>query len=246
MEITKGMDKVRAEGGDMSVFLARPKQGGPLPAIIVVMEAFGLNDHIKNVASRIAAEGYVVAAPDVYYRETNAVVGYDQLPEAIRLMTDLWDSKILQDMGAVISFLQKQKDAKADKIGMTGFCMGGRITFLTACNNSAIKASVPFYGGGIAAVMQASDRTPIAPLEYADKLQAPMLLFFGERDAFIPLDHVNKIKSRLADLGKKAEVVVYPGADHGFFCDERASYNADAAKDAWKRMTDFFARHLRD
>lgn len=245
MEITKGMADVRAEGGTMPVFVARPKEGGPYPAVIVVMEAFGLNGHIKNVASRIAGEGYVVVAPDVYYRETNAVVGYDQLPEAIRLMTGLWDSKILQDMDAVVSFLQKQPDVRADRIGMTGFCMGGRITFLTACNNAAIKAAVPFYGGGIASVMQAGDRTPIAPLEYADKLKAPMLLFFGEKDAFIPLDQVDKIKQRLADLGKQAETVVYSGADHGFFCDERASYNAEAATDAWKRMTEFFARHLK-
>lgn len=245
MEITKGMTDVRAEAGTMPVFVARPREGGPYPAVIVVMEAFGLNDHIKNTASRIAGEGYVAVAPDVYYRETNAVVGYDQLPEAIRLMTGLWDSKILQDMDAVVSFLQKQADVRPDRIGITGFCMGGRITFLTACNNAAIKAAVPFYGGGIASVMQPSDRTPIAPLEYADKLQAPMLLFFGEKDAFIPLDQVDKIKQRLADLGKTTETVVYPGADHGFFCDERPSYNPDAARDAWKRMTEFFARHLK-
>jgi carboxymethylenebutenolidase len=123
--------------------------------------------------------------------------------------------------------------------------MGGRVTFLAACNNSAIKAAVPFYGGGIAAVMQSSDRTPIPPLDYAEKLQAPMLLFFGEKDAFIPLDQVHKIKSRLAELGKDAETVVYPGADHGFFCDERPSFNAEAAQDAWRRLLTFFAKHLR-
>lgn len=245
METTQGMERVRAEGGDMPLFFARPAAGGPHPAVIVIMEAFGLNEHIKAVAARIAAEGYVAVAPDLYYREGSPVVNYDNLPEAIRLMTGLWDSKILQDMDAVVSFLGKQADVRSDRIGMTGFCMGGRITFLTACNNSAIKAAVPFYGGGIAAVMQPSDRTPLAPLDYADKLAAPMLLFFGERDAFIPLDQVEKIRTRLRDLGKKAEIVVYPGADHGFFCDERSSYNRDAAEDAWRRMTAFFAEHLR-
>lgn len=244
MEITTGMSGVRAEGGDLPVFVARPTGGGPYPGVIVVMEAFGLNQHIKNVASRIAGEGYVAVAADLYYREASSVVGYDQLPEAIRLMTNLWDSKILQDIDAVISFLQKQPDV-TDRIGMTGFCMGGRVTFLAACNNSAIKAAVPFYGGGIAAVMQPSDRTPIPPLDYAEKLQAPMLLFFGEKDAFIPLDQVHKIKSRLAELGKDAETVVYPGADHGFFCDERPSFNAEAAQDAWRRLLTFFAKHLR-
>lgn len=244
MEITKGKGQVRAEAGHMPVFVARPKAGGPYAGIIVVMEAFGLNNHIEDVASRIAAEGYVTVAPDLYYRESNAVVGYENLPDAIRLMTSLWDSKILQDIDAVVSFLQKQPDVEGDRIGMTGFCMGGRITFLTACHNSAIKAAVPFYGGGIASVMQPSDRTPLAPLAYADKLGAPMLLFFGEKDAFIPLDQVEKIKARLSELGKAAETIVYPGADHGFFCDERASYEPAAAKDAWGRMITFFAKHL--
>lgn len=244
MEITGRMEQVRAEAGLMPVFVARPTSGGPYPGIIVVMEAFGLNQHIKDVASRLAAEGYVTIAPDLYYREPNSVVGYDNLPDAIRLMTSLWDSKILQDIDAVVSFLQKQSDVKGDRIGMTGFCMGGRITFLTACHNSSIKAAVPFYGGGIASVMQPSDRTPLAPLAYADKLAAPMLLFFGEKDAFIPLDQVEKIKGRLSELGKSADTVVYPGADHGFFCDERPSYEPGAAQDAWRRMVAFFAKVL--
>jgi carboxymethylenebutenolidase len=243
MEITMGMSEVRAEGGELPIFVARPASGGPHPGVIVMMEAFGLNQHIKNVAARIAREGYITVAPDLYYRDPNSVVGYDQLPEAIRLMTGLWDSKILQDIDAVVAFLQKQPDI-TNRIGMTGFCMGGRITFLAACNNSAINAAVPFYGGGIAAVMQRSDRTPIPPLEYAEKLQAPMLLFFGGKDAFIPPEHVDKIKSRLAELGKDAQTIVYPEADHGFFCEERSSYDAESASDAWRRLLAFFAVHL--
>lgn len=245
MEIVERMVEVRAEGGAMPVFVAAPREGGPYGAIIVVMEAFGLNGHIKGVASRLAREGYITAAPDLYYRQPNAVAGYDQLPDAIRMMTSLWDSKILNDIDAVVSFLQKQPNVSPDRIGMTGFCMGGRITFLTACNNTSIKAAVAFYGGGIASVMQPSDRTPIAPLDYADKLQAPILLLFGEKDAFIPREQVDKITARLADLDKTAETVVYPGTDHGFFCDERPSYDASAARDSWKRMTEFFSLHLR-
>lgn len=244
MEITERIVDVRAESGPMPLFVAAPRDDRGHPAIIVVMEAFGLNDHIKSVASRLAKEGYVAVAPDLYYREPNRVAGYDNLPEAIRMMTGLWDSKVLSDIDAVVSFLQKEPGVRRDRIGMTGFCMGGRITFLTACNNSAIKAAVPFYGGGIASVMQPSDRTPIAPLEYAEKLQAPMLLFFGGKDAFIPLEQVEKIRARLAELGRVAETVVYPEADHGFFCDERSSYDVRAAEDAWRRMTAFFSHHL--
>lgn len=244
MEITSATVQVRAEAGEMSAFLARPSMGGTFPGVVVVQEAFGLNGHIKEVAGRLAREGYVTLAPDLYYRENNAVVGYDNLPDAIRLMSTLSDDSVVKDMGAAISYLQRQPGARADRIGVTGFCMGGRVTFLAACMNPAIKAAVPFYGGGIGRVMQPSPRTPKAPLEYTDRLTAPMLLFFGGDDPFIPLDEIESIKARLAALQKSAETVVYPGAPHGFFCNERDSYRADAANDAWERMLKFFAQHL--
>lgn len=245
MEITSGMVQVHAEAGAMSAFLARPMTDGKYPAVVVVQEAFGLNQHIKGVAARLAGESYVTLAPDLYYREHGAVVGYDNLPEAIRLMSELSDDKVVKDMGAAISYLQEQPFVRADRIGITGFCMGGRITFLTACLNSAVKAAVPFYGGGIGNVMQPNERTPRAPLEYAEKLGAPMLLFFGDQDPFIPLDEVDAIKKRLAELKKNAEVIVYPGAPHGFFCDERDSYRPEAAQDAWRRLLKFFRQHLK-
>jgi len=244
MEIVSGMVQIPTVDGTMSAFTARPQAAGKYPAIIVVQEAFGLNAHIKDVAARLAREGYATLAPDLYYREKDAVVAYDNLPDAIRLMMSLWDDKIVKDMSAAISYLQQQPSVRGDRIGVTGFCMGGRVTFLTACLNPAVKAAAPFYGGSIGSVMQRGERTPKAPLEYADKLAAPLLLFFGENDSFIPLDEVESIKTRLAELKKTAETVVYPGAPHGFFCEERDSYRADAAKDAWTRLLKFFAQHL--
>jgi carboxymethylenebutenolidase len=247
MEVRGEMVSVSVPGGQMPAYLVRPQAPGRYPAIVVVMEAFGLNGHIKNVAERLAKEGYVTLAPDLYHRVSpNTVVGYDNLPEAIRLLTSLKDEDVVADMAAGIGFLQSQADVLPDRIGVTGFCMGGRITFLTACRNPAVKAAVPFYGGGIASVMNPSDSAAKAPLEYAADLRAPMLLFFGENDPFIPLEEVRRIEQRLKELGKQAEVVVYPGAPHGFFCDERDSYRPEAAQDAWRRMLDFFAKHLRN
>jgi carboxymethylenebutenolidase len=237
MKIKKGMVEIPGPEATLPAFVARPSSEGPHAAVIVVMEAFGLNDHIKNVTSRLAAEGYVTLAPDLYHREGGVTVSYDNLPEAIRLMNGLKDEQILADTAAAVDYLQQQAFVAAERIGMTGFCMGGRATFLVACNNPAIKAAVPFYGGGIAG----SDK---APLDDAGTLEAPMLLLFGEKDAFIPLEQVETIKQRLTDLGKQADTVVYEGADHGFFCDERPSYNTAAAQDAWRRLTEFFARHL--
>jgi carboxymethylenebutenolidase len=237
MKIKAGMVEIPAAEATLPAFLARPSADGPHAALIVVMEAFGLNEHIKNVTSRLAENGYVALAPNLYHRAGGVSVGYDNLPQAIRLMNGLNDEQILADAAAAIDYLQQQPFVAADRIGMTGFCMGGRATFLVACHNPAIKAAVPFYGGGIA-----GGEKP--PLDHAGKLEAPMLLLFGEKDAFIPLEQVRTIKQRLADLGKQAETVVYEGADHGFFCDERPSYHAAAAQDAWKRLTEFFSRHL--
>jgi len=233
METTSSKMKRQAAYGDMPAFLARPTGPCKHPAVIVVIEAFGLNGHIKEVAGRIAAEGYVALAPDMYYRQPNGVVGYDQLPEAIRLMTSLRDDSIVADIASAVSHLQSQDFVRAERIGITGFCMGGRITFLAACKNSQIKAAAPFYGGGIGGL-----------LEQAPKITCPLLLFFGDQDPFIPNDEVANIKATLEKLKKTAEVVVYPGAPHGFFCNERDSYRPDAAKDAWERLKKFFAKHL--
>ena len=225
--------RITTPDGEMSGFLARPGGDGKYPAVLVIMEAFGLNQHIRDVATRIAGEGYVALAPDVYYRQPNAVVGYDQLPDAIRLMTSLRDDSIVSDISAAVAYLQAQAFVRGDRIGITGFCMGGRISFLSACTIPAIKAAAPFYGGGIGGL-----------LDQAGGISCPMLLFFGDQDAFIPNDEVEKIKATLARLNKTAEVVVYPGAPHGFFCNERDSYRPDAAKDAWDRLGAFFTKHL--
>ncbi len=240
MEIASGTVQVPAADGAMSASLSRPVAGGTYPGVVVVQEAFGLNAHIKDVAARIAREGYVTLAPDLYYREKDAVVGYDNLPEAIRLMMGLSDDTIVKDMGAAISYLQQQPGVRVNRIGVTGFCMGGRVSFLTACLNPAVKAAVPFYGGGIGSATPPAK----APLDHAEKLTGPVLLFYGEKDGFIPLDEVERIKKRLAELKKSAEIIVYPGADHGFFCNERASYHAESAKDAWARLLTFFEKHL--
>ena len=218
--------------GGMPAFVARP-DGGPRPAVLVIQEAFGLNAHIKDVTQRIAAEGYVALAPDLYWRGGKGrAVAYEDLAEAIRIMQTLKDGEIVTDVGNAIAHLEKQPTVRADRIGITGFCMGGRVSYLLACELAdKIKAAAPFYGGGI-------------PVDKTAKLKAPVLAFFGEKDAFIPLEFVEQLRREAATQKKQVEVVVYPGADHGFFCNERASYNAKAAADAWQRLKTFFATHL--
>jgi carboxymethylenebutenolidase len=233
MDAKSEMIEVPAPGGTMPALLARPAADSRLPGVLVIQEAFGLNGHIKDVARRLAAEGYVALAPDLYWRGGKGrTVGYDELPQAIGLMQSLNDKDVVADVGSAIAYLEKQPFVRAGGVGITGFCMGGRVSFLSACElPDKIKASVPYYGGGI-------------PVERTEKLRCPVLAFFGEKDAFIPLDSVERLKAEAKRHGKQVEVIVYPGADHGFFCNERASYQAAAAADSWERLKKFFARHL--
>jgi carboxymethylenebutenolidase len=239
MQISTTTIRLRTGAGEMKCHQAQPRGPGKFPAVIVIMEAFGLNDHIKDVTERVAAEGYVAIAPDLYYRESPNVVGYDQLQEAIGLMQRLDAEKVVVDLQSVITHLKTQTFVNADRLGITGFCMGGTIAFMAACRfPTDIKAAVPFYGGSIA------DDSPTAPLNAAGNLQAPVLCFFGEQDPYIPLAQVRKIEATLHALGKLHEVKVYADADHGFFCDERTSYHPEAAQDAWEHTKAWFAKYL--
>jgi carboxymethylenebutenolidase len=218
--------------GGMPAFLARP-EGAPRPAVLVIQEAFGLNGHIRDVTQRIAGEGYVALAPDLYWRGGKGrSVAYEDLAEAIRIMQTLKDPEVVTDVGSAIAYLEKQPFARADRIGITGFCMGGRVSYLVACELAdKIRAAAPFYGGGI-------------PIDRTAKLKAPVLAFFGEQDGFIPLAFVEQLRAEAAKQKKQVEIVVYPGAGHGFFCNERSSYDPAAAADAWERLKKFLAAHL--
>jgi len=221
------------EIGGMPAYVARPAGSGPWPAVVVIQEAFGLNEHIKDVARRVAGEGYLALAPDLFYRGGKGrTAGYDDLPTALGLMGALKDDEIVADVASAIAYLETQPSVRTGRIGITGFCMGGRVSYLAACAlPDEIAAAVPYYGGGI-------------PIDRTATLRAPVLAFFGEDDPYIPLDQVEKLRAEAKRLGKNVEIVVYPKAPHGFFCNERDSYRPEAAKDAWERTTAFFARHL--
>jgi carboxymethylenebutenolidase len=234
MDVQTQMVDVPGAEGPMPAFLARPAGAGPAPAVLVIQEAFGLNDHIKDVARRVAAEGYVALAPDLFWRGGRGrTAGYDELPKALQLMGELRDDRIVADVRNAIAWLDAQPGVRQDRIGITGFCMGGRVSYLAAAEvNDRITAAAPFYGGGI-------------PVELTGKLRAPVLAFFGDDDPFIPLDQVEALRKEVARTGKQVEVVVYPKAPHGFFCNERDSHRPEAAKDSWERLKSFFARHLK-
>jgi carboxymethylenebutenolidase len=240
MEVTSQSINVRTGSESMPCHIARPATGGPYPALVVVMEAFGLNTHIKSITDRFAEEGFVAIAPNLYFRQDNNVVSYSDLPAAIRLMGTLKDDQVVADMGATIDHLKGLKEVKPN-FGTTGFCMGGRVAFLTACRDSRVKAAASFYGGGMVSSRQPGTK---APIDYVEGLKAPVLAFFGGKDAFIPITEVDKFRDALKAAGKHAEVVLYADADHGFMCDDRPSFHPTHSKEAWAKTIAFFKTHL--
>jgi carboxymethylenebutenolidase len=240
METIRQEVTVSTAGGKMPCYVARPAGGGPYPSLVVVMEAFGLNQNIRNITDRFAAEGFVAISPNLYFRSPDNVVGYDNLPGAIKLMQSLTDDQIVADMTAAIDYVKTLKEAKP-KFGTTGFCMGGRIAFLTAVHNPDVYAAAPFYGGGMTRAGQPGGK---APTDYAANLKGPVLAFFGGKDAFIPVAEVDKFRDALNKAGKPAEVVLYADADHGFMCEERPSFHPEHAREAWPKTVAFFKQNL--
>ena len=240
MDVTGSTVQLNTTDGKMDAYVAQPKDGGSYPGVVVIQEAFGVNDHIKKVTERIAAEGYVAIAPDIFHRESERIIPYTEMPKAIATLQRVVDAKAMEDVGAAIAHLKSQGNVKAGSIGVTGFCMGGRLTYLAAAHHAnEIKCAVPFYGGGI----------PMgnpSPLSRTKEIKCPMYLFFGAKDQLIPKEHVDQINAELTSNKVTFELKVYPEAGHGFFCDNRPmSYHEASAKDAWDKTKSFLAQQLK-
>lgn len=233
-----------AGGARMGGYLARPDDAQRRPAVLVFMEIFGINPHIRAVTERVAAAGYVALAPDFFHRTgPGAEYGYDEagFAKGMALLQRLDADEMLADARAALAYLRGRTDVKGDRIGCMGFCIGGHMTYLVACETD-VRAAASFYGGGITAPQGPGGKP--STLGRTPKLQGRLLCLFGERDGFIPLGQVEEIRAALEQTGKRHEIVVYPGADHGFFCDQRPSYQQAAADDAWRRVTALFREEL--
>lgn len=244
MNITTRTVDVAGDGGPMSTYVAEPVDSGRYPVVIVFVEAFGLNAHIKDVTNRFAGEGYVAISPDMYYRAgPGNVVGYEDVPKIMPLMQGMNDVLSNADFRIAIDFIKTLDKADSSKIATTGYCMGGTLSWLCACLNRDVKAAAVYYSGGLI-TRETSNRRPLSPHLYAELLTAPVLGCFGELDKNPPPADVNEVDALLTDLGKEHDFKIYPGANHGFFCDDRPSYHKEAADDAWNQTLNWFAKHL--
>ena len=210
-------------------------------AVIVIQEAFGVNDHIRDVAARFAAAGYYAVAPELFHRVGSPEVDYDDFPEAMAAMAELDAGGIEHDLRAAAAFLAEAGYPPAS-VGAVGYCMGGTVSFVAA-TLGIVGAAASFYGGGIEA-----GRFGFAPLlELAPALTAHWIGLYGDLDKGIPVAQVEALRAAVSSVGVDTEIVRYPDAEHGFHCDGRpAVFNADDAADAHARTLDFFAVHLSD
>jgi carboxymethylenebutenolidase len=230
--------EVDTPDGPMDVYEAVP-DGKPAGAVIVIQEAFGVNDHIQEVTRRFADAGYHAVAPHLFHRAGGGTAPYDDFAKVLPLFAGLDDGKLLDDVDATIRALS-ERGFTPDHIGVVGFCMGGRVSFLVAVRRH-LGAAVGFYGGGIVTA-----RFPQFPalVDETKDMQTPWLGLFGDDDESIPVEDVEALRDALAPVSVAHEVVRYAGAGHGFHCDRRPSFHAEAAADGWKRTVAWFATHL--
>jgi carboxymethylenebutenolidase len=225
-----------ADGSSMQAFVARPEEKGSFPGMLVFQEAFGVNAHIRDVAQRIAREGYVAVAPELFHRSAASgfEVRYDDFPSAMAHMKVLTEQGLADDVRASYEWLRDSGHVTPDRIGSIGFCLGGRVSFLANATVS-LRAAISFYGGSIAPAL----------LPLAANLRAPMLFFWGGLDKHIPQDQIRAVIDAVKAAGKPYINVEISDADHGFFCDARPSYNPVAAKEAWSLATRFLEAHVK-
>lgn len=242
---TKGLDagmaKVAVSGGDMPVYFARPTNVQNPPIILVCMEIFGLHEWVKDITRRAGHLGAFAVAPDYYFRdETNGVdlTKIDDIQKLFPIVNNKTDAELYSDLDATVAWAKSQ-GGDGNRLGIMGFCRGGRSVWHYSTHNPDLKAGVAFYGSLI-------DKSPAAPqnsIELASEVKEPVLGLYGAEDTGIKVEQVNEMEAALKAAGKTAEFHIYPGAPHGFVADYRASYRQEAAEDAWNRMIAWFKKY---
>lgn len=237
--LTAGEVRVPTGDGEMVAYRAQPASGGPFPVILVVQEIFGVHEHIADVCRRLAKLGYQAIAPELFARQGDprTISNVQELLSTI--VSKVPDAQVMSDLDACVAWAGAH-GGEPDRLGITGFCWGGRITWLYAAHNPRLKAGVAWYGR---LVGQASALTPAHPVDLAAKIQAPVLGLYGGADQGIPLDTVQAMRERLEAAGGRSMIHVYDEAPHAFHADYRPSYRAEPAQDGWQRMLAWFREH---
>ena len=239
--LTTGEAKVKVSDGEMPVYYARPANAQNPPVILVAMEIFGLHEYIKDVTRRLGKLGAFAIAPDYYFRKGVDLTKITDIPQLMPIVNSKPDTELLSDLDATVAWAKSQ-GGDTSRLGIMGFCRGGRTVWEYAAHNKDIKAGVAFYGSLVDPPAQKS-LWPKGPIELAPEMKAPVLGLYGEADQGIPVSQVDTLKRALQAAGKTFEIKIYPGAPHGFHADYRPSYRKDAAEDAWNEMIAWFKKY---
>jgi carboxymethylenebutenolidase len=236
-----------ADGTEINGYLARPRADGTYPGMIVIHEAMGVNDHIRDVSNRFANIGYVALAVDLYTREGGPPPAGDP-PAVVARLFSMSDETVLGDLEGAASLLGARDDVTG-RIGCIGFCMGGRYTLLFGCSSDSLNAAVDCWGGFIDKATtdeRSTPQRPVPPLELADKLRCPLLAAIGAEDQNPSPELGAQLLERAARSGQEVKLDVYEGAGHAFFADYRPTYRPEAAAKLWREIVPFLKRHLQD
>ena len=232
-------EKVAVDGADMEVYVSVPDGSGPFPAVVVAQHASGVDKFIQDIADKLAGAGYAAVAPDLFHRITDEMVESTGRSKRDQLS----DPEIINDINATVGFLSGHSAVDADRIGVTGFCMGGRVAWLAAATNPVFKAAVPYYGGNIMVPWGSATQAPFA---LTSGIRCPVLFHFGEIDENPSQEDMLKFDTELSKNGVPHQFYTYPGANHAFMNSANPPrYQRAAAEMSWPRTTDFFAKHLR-
>jgi carboxymethylenebutenolidase len=234
-----GEVKIPTADGPMPAYRAMPSAGGPFPTVLVVQEIFGVHEHIKDICRRFAKLGYFAVAPELYARQGD-VSKLKDFGAILKIVSKVPDEQVMSDLDATVAWAKTTRKADTAKLGITGFCWGGRIVWLYVAHNPGVKAGVAWYGR---LVGTPDPLHPKHPVDLAGSLNAPVLGLYGGADAGIPAATIEQMRAAVSDAGKTAEIVVYPKAPHGFHADYRPSYRKEAAQDGWKRLLAWFKKH---
>jgi len=231
-----GPVRIEVNGFEVPAYRSVPVDAKNAPVVLVVPEIFGLHEHIADVTRRLAQQGYLAIAPDLMARQGNAA-GYSDVGQLMaQVVSKVPDAQVMNDLDATMAWAARN-GGNTERLAITGFCWGGRITWLYSAHQPKVKAGVAWYGR---LVGQSTALTPVHPVDVAGKLQAPVLGLYGGADTGIPLETVESMKAALATgslPAKASQFVVYPDTPHAFHADYRPSYRKEAAQDGWKRMT---------
>jgi carboxymethylenebutenolidase len=235
-----GEVKIPVDKGEIPAYRAMPSAGGPFPTVLVVQEIFGVHEHIKDLCRRLAKVGYFAVAPELYARQGDVSKLTDIREILSKVVSKVPDAQVMGDLDATVAWAKKGGKADTAKLGITGFCWGGRIVWLYAAHSKDLKAGVAWYGR---LAGDTDELHPKYPIDLAASLKAPVLGLYGEKDQGIPVKDVERMRKAIKDEGKTAEIVLYPDTPHGFNADYRDSYRKEAAEDGWKRMLDWFKKY---